>query len=229
MRRIEYIKGQKFNKITYLEEVYPNIEPSGRKRRRALFLCYCGEKFESSILHIKSGKTESCGCYNKKMTKEMFTTHGLRNERLYVIWINIKNRCFNINHPRYKDYGGRGIIVHKEWIDDFKSFYDYVSKLENYNINGYSLDRKDNNGNYEPGNIRWADRTTQNRNQRRMNNNISGFIGVSRCGRKWVSSIKVNKKHIYIGLFNNKIDAAKARDKYIIDNNLKDFTMNNIL
>ena len=81
----------------------------------------------------------------------------------------MKDRCFNPNNKCYNLYGERGITVYFEWIDDFQAFYDYVSKLPNYGKEGYTLDRIDNNGNYEPNNLRWADPNAQSRNKR---NNI---------------------------------------------------------
>lgn len=91
----------------------------------------------------------------------------MSKSRIYRIWAGIKTRCFNLNYLGYKDYGGRGIKMFEGWIHDFQSFYEYVSKLENFGKEGYSLDRIDNNGNYEPGNLRWATKKEQQRNTRR--------------------------------------------------------------
>ena len=80
----------------------------------------------------------------------------------------MKQRCNNPNHKGYKDYGGRGIKVFEDWEEDFQAFYDYVSKLEHFNEDGYTLDRIDNDKGYEPGNIRWATHSEQRMNQRRQ-------------------------------------------------------------
>lgn len=84
----------------------------------------------------------------------MGKSHGLRHTNIYSKWSGIKRRCLNQNERSYKDYGGRGIKICDEWIDNFQAFYDYVSKLEHFGEKGYSLDRIDVNSNYEPNNLR---------------------------------------------------------------------------
>lgn len=107
--------------------------------------------------------------------------HGLKNTRLYRIWLQIKNRCFNSNTDRYRDYGARGITVCDEWRNDFKAFYDWAMN------NGYSdeltIDRIDNDGNYEPSNCRWVSVKVQNRNTR--SNHLITYKGETRCVADW--------------------------------------------
>ena len=142
--------------------------------------------------------------------------HGLINHSLYSRWCNIKTRCYNPNHNSYKDYGGRGIQVCNEWIEDFKTFYDYVTALPNAMEPGFTLDRIDNDGNYEPGNLRWADRETQNANARMRTNNKTGYTGISYHGDKYRA--KVGNKHL--GIFLTAEAAAAVRNQFIIRNNL---------
>ena len=87
----------------------------------------------------------------------------------------MKARCFNPNRRGFCNYGGRGITVCDEWRDNFQAFFDCVSKLEHFGEEGYSLDRVDVNGNYEPQNVRWATRKEQGRNKR--NNVIVEYKG----------------------------------------------------
>ena len=82
----------------------------------------------------------------------------------------MKHRCSNSNNVAYKYYGGRGIEVYNEWKDDFKAFFDYIMKLPNAMKSGYSIDRINNDGNYEPGNVRWATHTDQMNNTRKQKN-----------------------------------------------------------
>lgn len=92
--------------------------------------------------------------------------HGLIHHRLYRIWGCMKTRCLNPKDEHFPLYGGRGITICDEWKDDFQAFYDYVSLLPHFGEKGYSLDRINNDGNYEPDNVRWATATEQANNKR---------------------------------------------------------------
>lgn len=93
--------------------------------------------------------------------------HGLRHTLIYEKWKGMKQRCGNPKNSAYKNYGARGISVCDAWINSFVKFYEHVSKLEHFGEPGYTLDRINNDGNYEPGNIKWSTRKEQNLNQRR--------------------------------------------------------------
>jgi hypothetical protein len=128
-------------------------------------LCDCGNEVVVRTERLTHGITKSCGCLNRKLVTQRNTIHGLRYTRLYRIWNGMKQRCFNQNHPRYDDWGGRGISVCDEWKNDFRLFYDWAMN------NGYqenlSIDRVDNDGDYEPHNCRWSTTKEQNQNKRR--------------------------------------------------------------
>lgn len=136
-------------------------------------------------------------------------------------WDGIKRRCFNTNSIDYPRYGGRGITMHEEWRNDFTLFHAYVTQLPHYGEEGMTLDRIDNDGNYVPGNVRWIDRTIQAVNQRRRSNN-SGYTGVFHDVRSdaYVAHITVNYHRTHIGTFSNPKDAVRARNAYIIENDL---------
>lgn len=151
--------------------------------------------------------------------------HGLKKHPLYSRWCEIKKRCYNKNSIIYDYYGGRGIVLYGPWINDFKLFFDYMMSLPDALKEGYQIDRINSDGNYIPGNVRWSSRHVQNVNQRIRKDNKTGFKGVSIHGNKFRAIITVNKKSIRLGLFNTAIEAVKARDKYIIMNNLTEYKL----
>ena len=218
-------------KPTLLEDLgmmFPN-EDSKHKVRFGIYKCgLCGTEFKSILDSVKRGKTKSCGCYNSIKSKERFTKHNLSDTKIYLTWKGIKTRTLNPKNKRYSDYGGRGITVCKEWRNDFKTFYNWAMS------NGYSdelsLDRIDNNGNYEPNNCRWTTQTIQCRNQRIYKNNSSGYKGVFyiKNKAKYQSYIGVNKNRTYLGLYPTAEDGAIAYNNYIIENNLEGFPLNKL-
>jgi len=157
--------------------------------------------------------------------KEAKITHGLTEHPVYKIWENIKKRCNNPNNPAYKNYGARGVKLYEEWANDFKSFFDYVTALKNYDEPSFTLDRVDNSGNYEPGNVRWADRHTQAVNTRLRRDNTSGYVGVQKSGYGWVAGIRVHGDWKYLGRYKTPIDGATVRDWYIIKNGLWEYPL----
>ena len=210
MIKIEKDMTPKLIGDTYMK--YPT-EISPQRYRYGLYECqYCGKEFEATTAHIKSGNTRSCGCQNGRRV------HGLYNNKFYKTWKNMMGRCYNLKNKHYQNYGGRGISVCTDWQD----LANFVSWAEETYIEGMTMDRINNDGNYEPTNIRWADKTTQQLNQRIQKNNTSGFVGINwyKITNKWVAKIKVNKVGIKIGSFLTKEEAVLARDNYIIENNL---------
>ena len=161
---------------------YPK-ETSKVKRHYAKYKCYCGNEFDAMVDNIKKGTTTSCGCHKK----QIITKHGLVNHRLYKIWQGILQRCLNNKSMAYKKYGFRGITICKEWRNDFMSFYNW--SLENGYQNYLSIDRKDNDGNYEPSNCRWTTKDIQSQNTTKIRtNNTSGYRGVGWSNEKIISN-----------------------------------------
>ncbi len=218
MKRIEYRTGDKVGECYYIEE-----RSTLAMKRRALFKCVCGNKFETRISDIKSGRARSCGCRKETVLKILHKTHGLRYSNLYPIWVDIKKRCFNKNRRGYKNYGGRGIIMYASWIDNFKAFYDYVTELLHYGEPGMTLDREKNNEGYFPGNVRWVSRHIQSANSRLRSDNTSGYRGVVKKLDGWLSQIVVNSIHYDLGTYSTPEGAVEARNKYIIENNLTEY------
>lgn len=122
--------------------------------------CDCGKQHVAKLIHLRNGLIQSCGCYNREKTIRLNTTHGQALSvdaggctPEYTAWRGMKERCHNQNNSHYHNYGGRGISVCAEWRDNFEAFFAHLGPRPSPN---YSVDRIDNNRNYEPGNIRWA-------------------------------------------------------------------------
>jgi len=159
--RIEYQPKQIIGECVYLYE----IDKDKNGYRGAVFQCRCGKTFTALINSVKRGNTNSCGCYQKQRARERFLKHGLSTTRLYVMWTAMKKRCYNTNDKQYADYGGRGIIVCDEWKNDFKKFHTHMMSLPHAMGPEYTIDRIDNDGHYERGNIRFVSIVDNNRNR----------------------------------------------------------------
>lgn len=151
----EYEEGLIINEIEFLE--YVGKDRHNKKKWR--LKCHCGNEFIAIGTAVKRGNTKSCGCTQYKRT------HGQTHTKLYQVWRNMKYRCNNAKAPNYKNYGGRGIAVCDEWSNDFSKFKEW--SVKNGYQEGLTLDRINNNGNYESDNCRWVDVQTQNNNKRK--------------------------------------------------------------
>lgn len=155
------ISGQKFNRLTAIK-----FDGCRRTYGKALafwiFRCDCGTELSRCSTSVISGNTKSCGCLRREAARNRQRTHGLSETNEYKIWQLVKNRCLNENAEDYELYGGRGITVCDEWRYSFTAFLESVGPRPQ----GMSLDRIDNNGHYEPSNVRWTTQKTQCNNKR---------------------------------------------------------------
>ena len=131
--------------------------------------CDCGNIKLIEPCHWERGIVKSCGCMHDELNRISTTKHGHSGDRLYKVWSGMKQRCYNKNNSNYKNYGGRGITVCQEWLDNFMNFYNWA--IENgYDYNAEfgecTIDRIDVNGNYDPSNCRWVDAIVQSENKR---------------------------------------------------------------
>lgn len=142
-----------------------------QNRTYAVCICDCGKEATVKVRYLHTGVTTSCGCFHSEVVSKTFSeinkTHGLSRHELYPTWYAIKRRTSNPDNIDYKYYGARGISMFKPWFDDVSVFIDYIESTLGSRPTGHTIDRIDVNGNYEPGNVRWASHKEQMQNQRR--------------------------------------------------------------
>ncbi len=147
-----------------------------------MWVCRCGcEKFTHVPTDRLSGKTtRSCGCSTGLLISKKLTRHGKYGSPEYRVWAGMLTRCRNPKDPTYQRYGLRGISVCERWL----KFENFVQDMGERPSDIHSIDRIDNNGNYEPGNCRWATKREQGSNKR--NNRLIEINGVSKTLSQWV-------------------------------------------
>lgn len=152
-KRIDVKPGDRFGKIVCITEL-----DSVKGMRRWSMQCDCGSVFDALQKSFTSGgKMASCGCARY----ENYKSHGMSESKEYRAWVNMKTRCYDSRIPNYDRWGGRGIKVCDRWVNSFEAFYSDIGPAPDGNS---SVDRIDNNGDYEPGNCRWATQQEQMRN-----------------------------------------------------------------
>lgn len=189
---------RKFGKLTVLYDLHNNHTT----HRYWLCVCDCGNLTEVMGSNLRKGHVKSCGCLVAETNKK----HGKRDTKLYLVWKGIKNRCYNSNTKRYRDYGGRGIAVCSEWKDDFQAFYDW--SMSNGYKEGLSIDRIDNDKGYSPDNCRFVNYKIQGRNKR--NNKNYTINGETHCLSEWCEILGLNYKRTWkrINTFHWSIEKA---------------------
>ena len=168
VRKIE-LEGLRFGSLVVLREAESVREPCGSLKRRYLCKCDCGNEKIVRARLLRKGTTTSCGCFHLRVVTEENLKHGHNRRagptRTYNTWCSMVQRCLNEHNPRYKYYGARGIAICDRWQGEH-GFENFLADMGE-RPEGKSIDRINNDGNYEPGNCRWATQKEQVRNQRK--------------------------------------------------------------
>lgn len=168
MRKRLDLTGMRYGRLIALRYDYSSC----RRGSHWLCRCDCGKETIVSVSHLKSAHTISCGCFHHDEVVKRKTHHGharrtldgkYHHTKVYACWVSLKGRCLNPKKTGYKNYGGRGIKVCERWKDSFEAFLEDMGEPPTPQ---HSIDRINNDGNYEPGNCRWAIAKEQNNNQR---------------------------------------------------------------
>ena len=173
------LTGRSFGRLTAIEDL--GVIEGYRAYRCS---CSCGEETIVAayrLLHEKGPR--SCGC----LQREAVTKHGMEGTRVYNIWQMMKGRCYDVNDQCYDAYGGRGITVCDSWKNDFAAFY---ADMGDPPSDQHSIDRRDNNGNYEPENCRWATPREQANNRR--SNIMLTLDRTTRTAEEWSAIVGIN-------------------------------------
>jgi hypothetical protein len=181
--RFRDITGQTFNRLTVV------CITEMRRRGEYAWLCNCSCGGQTTLLAylITSGRVMSCGCLGKNNLPRKMPKHGMATTRVYKAWAGIKDRCRNPKSTAYHNYGGRGITVCERWA----SFEAFISDM-GPRPPGASLDRIDNNGNYEPSNCRWA--TPEEQGNNRRNNHRIEYNGETKTISEWTRVMGISFK-----------------------------------
>ena len=154
--------GEKYGRLTIIS--FDKIVD----KKKYYWNCQCECDNIKSIIYISliTGTTKSCGCLNKELMKDRFKTHGYTSNHKklseYYVWQNMINRCYRVKDKNYHRYGGRGIIVCQDWLDSFENFINDMGVKPNKKD---TLDRINNDGNYEKSNCRWVSMSVQGNNK----------------------------------------------------------------
>lgn len=195
------LAGKKFNRLTVIERAYVC---KGEIYWHCI--CDCGKEKFVSGRKLRENKTKSCGCYKYETHKERLSKHKLSNTKLYRLYRSMYCRCYCEKSEHYSNYGGRGITICNEWLNDFKFFYDwaykngYKEELLPSGINKWTIDRIDNDKGYSPDNCRFVTMKEQCLN--RSTTVKLTYKGITLTRKEWAKKVGIKETTIKRRMYN---------------------------
>lgn len=177
----------------------------------SMYRCSCGVEKEIYTAHVNNGSVASCGCLRKEILAAGRHSHAAKGQRRrgYTCWVQMVSRCTDPKCEQYNQYGGKGITVCNRWL----VFDNFIADMGPRPTLGHSIDRKDNKGNYEPSNCRWATRTEQNRNKN--DNHRVEWRGETKCLAEWEEVTGISQRILWDRLVRYKWLVEDAMTKPI--------------
>lgn len=158
------VTGQRFGRYVVQSEAEPEMRSNSRGNiRRVVALCDCGNERTVHLQNLRSGKSQSCGCLSAIVTSVREADHGDSGSPEYACWAGMIQRCENPNVENWPRYGGRGIMVCERWRISYAAFLADMGRKPSPD---HSIERIENDGDYEPNNCKWATSEEQRLNQR---------------------------------------------------------------
>lgn len=197
MKKLD-LKNKSFGRLLVIQENKPASIPG-----KVMWdcVCTCGNKITTSRANLAKGDTKSCGCLEHDLLVQRNLKHGKSKTPEYIIWKGIKARCYNQKASHYKEYGGRGICVSGFWLNSFETFLKDMGVKPGKE---YTIERRDNNGNYQKENCYWATRKEQAANKR--NNRIIEYNGKTNILSGWANEFKIPVSTLHSALKINTFD-----------------------
>ena len=202
--KLDDLTGRKFGKLQVLHRAPNHITSGGQVKAMWVCRCECGKEIEAYAAYLKRGTKTSCGCERKQSNFKHGDCLATKKSRLYEIWNNMKSRCMRPTSTAYQNYGGRGIAVCKEWLD-YPTFKKWA--LTNGYSDNLTIDRINNDGNYEPSNCRWATLKIQGNNTR--HNVVIEYNGERHSISEWADLLHIPYKTLHYRL-RSGWDVSKA-------------------